>query len=291
MTNNISNIPTGTQVIVPITYKTQPMITIQVGSSPTLDVNVLMDTGSAWLVLNASVFPDDSYYTVVDANPQTVTYGGGDLVATGPICSTMVSIAGLKPQAVKFLLKQKGNYGGNGTLGINTWRPSSATMPNFPSELDIPVHALKIKQYQISLSNDHCNWVLNGYPAISKAIISSSSKLREFNAPADNNVAVTNATLTVGTFTCSANLLLDSGTPGAGIILFTNTPNNQNMSVTIQTSDNKVLALTTVLAKDIAFNNVTCAVPSTNGIIGNHLFLSYTMGIDLANNKIFLLQN
>lgn len=292
MTIQTNFLETSTQVSLPITYDSQPRISIQVGLSSLIDVNVLMDTGSAWLVLNESVFPDDSYYTVLDETYQTVTYGGGDLVASGPICSTMVSLGGLEPKAVKFLLKKHGNYGGKGTLGINTWRPDVSVTPNFPSELSIPMQALGIDQYQISLSSlaTECQWVLNAYPAISAALNASSTHLWQFDAPSDNNAVVMNAILSIGSSHLTANLLLDSGTPGAGIHLFTNVPSNEDVNITVPTHDNSVLALATIHAKLVTSKTMICGVPSVSAIMGNKLFLSYLMGIDLKTHQVFLLK-
>jgi hypothetical protein len=292
--------PTGTMVTVPITRaekKIQPMVSVQVGDQ---SVQLLMDTGSSWMVVNEKDLGNLTNITKT-GETATVNYGSGSLFASGPICIAPVSIGGLEPLPMKFLLKTSGTYGAAGTIGINTW----LGMAN--NQLDIPMRALKISRYQIRLppmssepgqpSSRPGQWVLNGQPTIDAA---PPANVSTFNVPqvsSQSNVLV-QAVLTVGNASAIATLLLDSGTPGPTISLWPEIPTKLDYQpgstavVTLRAtaSDGKALELGTIDLGHISAKTGSCVIAGADGVVGNHYIQGFVMGIDLNKRTVSLVK-
>lgn len=299
VTDNLTNSTT----VVPLTLIAkgteephQPMVKINVGSQP---VDVLLDTGSSWLIINSIAVNDKFTYT--DTGEKTsVSYGGGDLTASGRVCITNVSIGDLPARPVKFLLIESGSYHGNGTLGINTW--------NSGYPLDIPTQALDINQYQITLPTarqeagkwviTNGEWVVNGQPNITAAK-AFGDNLYTFTVPqiSSNNRVAVNAQAVSGELHTSINLLLDTGTPGQTPVLFSPLPEFLGYSHTTATDlsfeatdvNNKSLVLAKLPLNKIQAQPNHCVINGTDAIIGNGLLSGYIMGFDLKNMQINLL--
>src|SRR5262249_41184831 len=126
----------STTIRQPDAFGNVPMIRVRVGTQVQ---TLLMDTGSSWMILNK---------TAVAGNPQlgvtgetaTVVYSSGGVCLTGQVASAPVSIGGLKPKRIKFLLVDNGNLGFAGIIGLNTWDPQGQ------GKLPIPMRALGISK-------------------------------------------------------------------------------------------------------------------------------------------------
>lgn len=165
-TDVVPSLPLRSIITVPTSQPwagTYQQTDIQVGNQV---FNMTLDTGSSWMVLNASAVADNAQI-VPTGRMAAVTYGGGSTCAAGPVVTAPVSIGGRKPQQLTFLLANSGNFPFLGIFGINTWRPPA-------SLLDNPLPAMGIDTYQITLprtsdAQAHGNWVINAQPEIEGA--------------------------------------------------------------------------------------------------------------------------
>lgn len=274
----------------------QPIVEINAGSQP---FDVLLDTGSSWLIIN-NISVNDTFTYMDTGEKTTVSYGGGGLTASGRVCTTNVSIGDLPARPVKFLLIDGGSYHGTGTLGINTW--------NSGYPLDIPIQALDINQYQITLPTARQEagkwvitdgeWVVNGQPNISAAM-ASGGNLYTFTVPnlSSNNRVAVNAQAVSGSLNKSVNLLLDTGTPGQTPVLFSPLPDflkyshstTADLSFKVTDVNDKSLVLANLPLNKIQAQPNPCVITGTDAIIGNGLLSGYIMGVDLKNLRINLL--
>jgi hypothetical protein len=290
--------PTGSQVSVPIVLgqgSSQPMVEVNVGGKT---FKLLMDTGSSWMVINVSDIEGAAYTPMTTDKPVTVEYGGGKLTATGPVCTAEVSIGGLSPLPVKFLLRKTGSYGESpevqGTIGINTW-----LNPATQGKLDIPIQALKIDQYEITLPDKdggQGTLVLNGQPTITAA---RPASLMTFDVPevASQNHVLVKAQLSHGSSRTEANLLLDSGTPGPSVHLWTeqipglnySSSSTENLIISVTTTDGKTWTLPPVSPSNVVIVSNKTVIGGTGGVLGSPFIRPYVMGVDLSKGRITLL--
>lgn len=159
--------PTGSRTDLVVTQSEgayYQVVPVRVGNQ---EFSMLLDTGSSWMILNANAVANNPDL-VPTGQTAAVSYGGGAMCAAGPVMRGPVSLGGLKPRMVTFLMATSGNLEDVGILGINTWDPPAST-------LDHPVEALKIKQFELTMTqrtfdpNALGKLTLNAQPKITKA--------------------------------------------------------------------------------------------------------------------------
>lgn len=208
-------LPTGSEVRV---RTSQPMAgayqqaPVQVGSQV---FDTVIDTGSSWLVLNRNAVANNDQITLT-GEIAGVSYAGGAACFTGPVARGPVSIGELEPRMVTFLIAEKGAFPWDAILGVNTWDPVS-------SLLDVPMQALRIDSYQLTLpptkdARSTGLWVVNGQPDIDAADARRVATFRNRALVRGNRVWAPGVISAGGS--ARGAFMLDTGTPYQIVALF-----------------------------------------------------------------------
>jgi hypothetical protein len=191
-------------------YQTAP---VQVGSQV---FQTILDTGSSWMVINSGAITGNTEIEVT-GEIAAISYGGGAACTVGRVARGPVSIGGLEPREIRFLIADTGNVPFLAIMGLNTWDPVS-------TKLDIPLNALGIDTFEFSLpmSTDTADaglLVLNGQPTIDAA---SPRRVAGFANPAleGGNRIYVPGSVSAGGAIARGPLMLDSGTPFTELAFF-----------------------------------------------------------------------
>lgn len=209
-------LPAGSEVAVPtsqINAGAYQAAQVQVGSQV---FETILDTGSSWMVINSGAIEGNTGIEITDETA-AVSYAGGAACTVGRVARGPVSIGGLAPREVTFLIAETGNVPFYSIIGMNTWDPVS-------SKLDIPLDALGIDTFEFTLpmstSSDNPGLlVLNGQPTIDSA---NPRRVASFDNPVlagGNRIYVPGAAL-AGRSSTTGAFMLDSGTPFNNLVFF-----------------------------------------------------------------------
>ncbi len=300
--------PAGTQLSIPLTIVNQgngiyppslgkAKISIVAGGQAIN--NITLDTGSSFLVIESNSIPSTSYSNCTNTT-KTMSYSGGQS-ATGPVCSTMLSIGGLAPQPVWFLLDTSNGMPQNGTFGLGIGESVSLSSPVNPGS---PLTQLNIQRYQIIMPtlvaqggnwfNIAGEWVINGEPVISSA---KGSYIFPYvmtgAAPYKPVLSVALSTNEGNTLT--GNINMDTGTAGNNLTFFSSSwisalsgTSSSTLSITATAQNGNILPLVQsfpagMVTKMPNFSN------QDDAILGNGFLRNFVIGVDLVAQQISLL--
>ena len=209
-------VPAGTEVQVPTAqindgaYQTAP---VQVGSQV---FQTILDTGSSWMVINSGAIAGNTEIEVT-GEVAAISYGGGVACSVGRVARGPVSIGGLEPRDVTFLIADTGNVPFLAIIGLNTWDPVS-------TKLDVPMNALGIDTFEFTLpmstdTSDTGLLVLNGQPTIDAASPRRVAGFANQALEGGNRIYVPGS-VSAGGASTRGPLMLDSGTPFTDLAFF-----------------------------------------------------------------------
>ena len=190
-------------------------INVRVGNQ---EIPSLLDTGSSWMVINQSAVVNNPKI-VPTGQRAAVSYSGGAVCISGPVMRGPVSIGGLRPRTVTFLMATGGSFPFTAIFGINTWNPPS-------TRVDITMRALAISQFELTMTqrtfdqSARGTFVVNGSPTIRRANKNKVLTYRNRALAGGDRIYIPGRLSAGANRKAAGSFMLDIGTPYNFVSLF-----------------------------------------------------------------------